>query len=239
MNSRINQMSDSWFKATEQLNQDVLVELWTIDLRVLGGQIYRFANLTNELGKNIIWQGQEFSAYPIKGEGFEVSTQGTSNRPNLTISNVLGFVTGAMEQYDQLKRANVYRHLVYAQFLDGENFKEGNPTADPLQEIKTSYVVERMVSLTREQGVFELAVPSESDGATVPSRVMTSQNCCWQYRGEGCGYTGHAVADENDMPTNDPLLDQCGKRLLSCKARFGETAVLPYGAFPSAKNVKA
>lgn len=239
MNARINQMSEEWFKATEKLDQDVLVELWTIDLRNIGGQIYRFANDTNELGKNFIWQGHEFAVYPILGEGFEVSTQGTSNRPTLTISNALGFVTGAVEEYDQLKRATVYRHLVYKQFMDAENFAEGNSSADPLQEIKTSYVIERMVSLTREQGVFELAVPSESDGATVPCRVMTSQNCCWQYRGEGCGYTGHAVADESDMPTNDPSLDNCGKRLLSCKARFGETAVLPIGAFLSARNVKA
>lgn len=239
MNNRIDGLSKEWFKATEALDQDVLLELWTIDLRNIGGQVYRFANYTNELGKNFIWQGQEFAAYPISGTGFEVSTQGTSNRPTLTISNALGFVTGAIEEYDQLKRANVYRHLVYQQFLDAENFAEGNPTADPLQEIKTAYVVERMVSLTREQGVFELAVPSESDGATVPCRVMTSQNCCWQYRGEGCGYTGHAVADENDLPTNDPARDGCGKRLLSCKARFGDTAVLPFGGFLSAKNVKA
>lgn len=239
MNNRINQMSHAWFNATEQLNQDTLVELWTLDLRHLDGQIYRFANHTNEKGSNVIWQGNEFVIYPIRGEGFEVSTQGTSNRPTLTISNVLGLITGAVEQFDQLKKAKVYRHLVYGQFLDEENFINGNPNADPLQEIKTGYIVERMVSLTSEQGVFELAIPSESDGATIPNRIMTSQNCCWQYRGEGCGYTGHAVADEYDIPTNDITKDKCGKRLRSCQARFGAYAVLPMGSFLSAKNVKA
>ena len=237
MNHRTAQMSEAWFKATEQRDQDVLTELWTIDIRNLGGGIYRFANQTNERNKNIVWQGHEYAVYPIQGEGFEVSTQGTSNRPTLTLSNFMGLITGAVEQYDQLKKGNVYRHLVYSQFLDAENFKAGNPGADPLQEIKTGYVVERMVSLNKEQAVFELAVPSESEGATIPNRVMTSQNCCWQYRGEGCGYTGHAVADEQDMPTDDPLKDQCGKRLKSCQARYGMTAVLPFGAFLSAKRM--
>lgn len=32
--------------------------------------------------------------------------------------------------------------------------------------------------------------------------------------------------------TGDPLLDVCGKRLSSCKARFGENAELPFGSFP-------
>ncbi len=32
--------------------------------------------------------------------------------------------------------------------------------------------------------------------------------------------------------TGDPLKDVCGKRLSSCKARFGENAELPFGSFP-------
>ena len=32
--------------------------------------------------------------------------------------------------------------------------------------------------------------------------------------------------------TNDPLNDVCGKRLSSCRARFGENGQLPYGSFP-------
>lgn len=32
--------------------------------------------------------------------------------------------------------------------------------------------------------------------------------------------------------TGDPLNDVCGKRLSSCKARFGENAELPFGSFP-------
>jgi lambda family phage minor tail protein L len=36
-----------------------------------------------------------------------------------------------------------------------------------------------------------------------------------------------------DVVNSNPLDDVCGKRLSSCKARFGENAELPFGSFPS------
>jgi len=36
-----------------------------------------------------------------------------------------------------------------------------------------------------------------------------------------------------NVTTGNPLDDVCGKRLSSCKARFGENAELPFGSFPS------
>ena len=38
--------------------------------------------------------------------------------------------------------------------------------------------------------------------------------------------------DESDQGVNSQVLDVCGKRLSSCKARFGATAELPFGSFP-------
>lgn len=38
--------------------------------------------------------------------------------------------------------------------------------------------------------------------------------------------------DENDNPVSSSSADVCGKRLDSCKARFGENRSLPYGSFP-------
>lgn len=42
------------------------------------------------------------------------------------------------------------------------------------------------------------------------------------------------------LPVNDPLYsaEKCGKRLSSCKARFGDTAPLPFGSFPGAGLVQ-
>lgn len=45
---------------------------------------------------------------------------------------------------------------------------------------------------------------------------------------------GYTASTEPRVNTDDfnPLDDVCGKRLSSCKARFGENAELPYGSFP-------
>jgi hypothetical protein len=45
---------------------------------------------------------------------------------------------------------------------------------------------------------------------------------------------GYSSSTEPRVNTDtfDPLDDVCGKRLNSCKVRFGENAELPYGSFP-------
>ena len=43
-----------------------------------------------------------------------------------------------------------------------------------------------------------------------------------------------------DLPEDDPiyLQERCGKRLTSCKIRFGENEPLPYGGFPASGLTK-
>lgn len=237
MNPRLAQFSGSLTAALKAVEQDVLLDLWQFDLRRFGGEQYFFCNQCNELGQPVVWQGQVYQPYPIQAEGFELTMQGAGNRPTLTVSNLLGFVTAAAEQYNQLVGAVVVRCQTYGRFLDAVNFAGGNAAADPTQQVLTKFVVERLVSLNAEKAVLELAAPSESDGALVPARIMLAGICPWAYRGEGCGYTGRAVADRFDMPTADPQKDMCSGTLTGCRARFGATAVLPFGGFPSSDKV--
>ena len=237
MNQRIQKMPATMLTALSALEQDCLIDLWEVDLRALGGELLRFCNLQGEKADYIVWKGQQYQSYPIKADGFELSGQGASNRPKLTVSNLMGLVTGLAEKHNQLVGAIVTRRQTYAQFLDAVNFTAGNPKADNTQEIVSKYLVERLSSLNAEMAVFELAAPSEADGAVIPARVMLANVCVWQYRGAECGYTGKPVADRFGNPTNDPAQDACGGRLLDCQARFGKTAVLPFGAFPSCDKV--
>ena len=235
MNARL---SGVMLTALSQARQDVLVELWEVDLRGLGGQVYRFCNQTNELGKAVVWQGQAYEPYPVYADGFENTAQGAGNRPSLSLSNLFGLVTGPVESLGGVAGAAVRRHLTYARFLDAGNFASGsNPQADPAQEVVQNFIVERMVSLTAEKAVFELAAPAESDGSLAPARLMTADRCPWQYRGAECGYTGRAVADRFDMPTDDPSKDACSGKITGCRARYGLTADLPFGGFVSADKV--
>ena len=218
-------------KAITQLEQDVLLELFDIDFTKFGGDVYHFCNQTNELGQPIVWQGVTYLPYPISADGFELKNTGASNRPNITLSNLYGLVTAVVEDYQGGVGAVVTRRQVYAQHLDAANFAKGNPNADPNQQLVSRYVIERYSSLNSQSATFELAVPSETDGVMLPRRIIVANTCGWTYRGDGCGYTGHAVADEFDKPTDDPEKDKCSKCLQGCRARFGKKAVLPFGGF--------
>ena len=224
-------------KEISELEQSALVELWDIDFRPLGGELFRFCNQVNEKGKAVVWKGNRYDPYPIQGTGFELSTEGASARPKLVLANVSGLVTAAVHEYGQMLGVKVVRRLTFAKFLDAVNFEQGNPEADPTQEVTQSFLVERIGSLDANQATIELATPAESDSSVVPSRIMLTNVCCWTYRGEGCGYTGHPVADVNDKATDDASLDACSHRITGCRARFGATAVLPFGGWLSADKV--
>lgn len=237
MNGKMAAMGAPMLQALSATEQDVLLDLWEIDLRAIGGERHFFCNQTNEKGQAVVWQGRAYEPWPIRADGFELNAQGAGNRPRLNVSNIGGFVTAAAERYQQLVGAAVVRRQVYARFLDAVNFSDGNAAADPGQEAVSRYVVERMVALTAETAAFELAAPAETDGALIPARFMLANVCGFRYRGEECGYTGKAVADRFDRPTNDPAKDRCSGTLTGCRARFGATAVLPYGGFASADKV--
>lgn len=238
MNQRIQKMSGAMLMALSALEQDVLIDLWEVDLRALGGELLRLCNIQSETADFIVWKGQQYQSYPIQADGFELSGQGASNRPKLTVSNVMGLVTGLAEKHNQLVGAIVTRHQTYAQFLDAANFQAAqNQKADPTQEIVSKFTIEQLSNLNAETATFTLATPSEADGAIVPARMMLASVCVWQYRGAECGYGGRPVADRFGNPTNDPAQDACGQRLLDCQARFGKNAVLPFGGFPSCDKV--
>ena len=177
-----------------KLEQSALIELWEIDLRHIansngdGGELYRFHNGLSQSRANIWWQGNEYQAYPIKADGFEISGQGPSNRPTLTVSNLYGLVTGIVAHFGQGVGAKVTRRLVYAEHLDAKNFPGGvNPSADPNQEVRSYYIIEQLKSLDDQQATFELASPAETDNAKIPLLMITSDTCIWQYRSAQCG----------------------------------------------------
>ncbi len=180
--------------------QSASVVLWEIDLTEVGGDRYFFCNEQNEKGESVTWQSRQYQAYPIQGSGFEMNGKGSAARPTLTVSNLHGMITGMAEDLQSLVGGTVVRRKVYARFLDAVNFVNGNSEADPEQEV---------ISRWR----------TETDGAVFPGRIMLANTCTWTYRGDECGYSGPAVADEYDQPTSDITKDKCSKCLSGCKFR--------------------
>ena len=96
------------------------------------------------------------------------------------------------------------------------------------------YFLDRKSQETKTGIEYELSSALDVAGATLPNRQVIQNTCPWKYRGGECGFAGGAIADAYDVATTILANDQCGKRLSSCKLRFGSNAQLPYGGFPSA-----
>lgn len=110
-----------------------------------------------------------------------------------------------------------------------------NPTADPSAEFPQDiFYIDRKSVETSEIVEFELAPAMDITGVMLPRRQIIQNICPWSYRGSECGYTGTTYFDVTDVPVGSAGLDVCGKRLTSCKLRFGQYAELPFGGFPVA-----
>lgn len=216
-----------------KLEQTALLSLFEFDMTGLTGkkgdrgELFRFYAGTNELMQPIIWQGNTYTPFGIKADGFEMSGQGASNRPTLSVVNFDGFVTALSNNFDQCLGAIVRRRQVYAQFLDAVNFVGGNKNADPQQERVSYYLVEQLATLTKDVATFTLALPTETDNAVINKRTILT-TCAWVYRSAECGYTGRPVADEKDQPTTDFKKDKCSGCLRGCQLRNN---TLNYGGF--------
>jgi len=125
-----------------------------------------------------------------------------------------------------------------AKFLDAVNFASGNASADPNAHYPDEvYYIDRKASETPEVVEFELTAGTDVAGVMLPRRQIIQNLCQWRYRGTECGYTGTNYFQQDDTQTPNPNDDKCGKRVSSCKARFGETSELPFGGFPAAGTI--
>ncbi|WP_126458101.1 phage minor tail protein L [Sulfuritortus calidifontis] len=217
----------------QQAQLPAIVELYELDTTVVGGMdVLRFTpHGPNELGGDIVFGGLTYTSLPIEASGFARSGQGALPRPKLAVANVSGLV-GAVA--DDLIGAKLIRERTFIKYLDAVNFAGGNPQADPNQVIdREIWFVDRKATENKLLVEFELAAAFDLAGVMLPRRQFVQNVCPWRYRGPECCYTGGPVADEKDQPTADPAKDRCGKRLASCKLRFGPYAELPFGGFPA------
>jgi lambda family phage minor tail protein L len=219
----------------QTLTPSARIELFELDASILGGTIYRFHAGVNGLLQPVVWAGEEYSPFPVQATGFEYSGQGPLPRPKFRVANVAGVMSSLVMLYEDLAGCKVTRIRTMAKFLDEVNFPAGNPTADPEAEYpREIYYIDRKASESRDVVEFELSSSLDMAGVMFPSRQVVQNYCPWAYRGAECGYTGTDYFDTNDQVVAVLAQDVCGKRLSSCRARFGQYGELPYGGFPAA-----
>jgi lambda family phage minor tail protein L len=226
-------MTDGFVEDIQKLEPGGWIELVTFDGTEIGAGILRFHGYP--YSGSIFWQVEEFARWPMKMEGFAV-TADQPPTPKITVANVDGAITALCLYFQDMVGAKIIRHRTLAKYLDAINFPGGvNPDADPDEHAPDDvWYVERKLMEDNEAVTFELSSGMDFLSLQLPSRQIVSNHCPWQYRSAECSYTGPPVAKADDTPTSDPALDRCGKRVISCKLRFGEFNELPTGAFPAA-----
>ena len=216
----------------QTLEPGALIELWDLDATGIGGDVNRFHAHTQF--ESIWWQGNEYSPWPLEASGFSRESDSPST-PKVQVGNVNGSISALCIYFDDLVGAKLTRRRTLGKFLDAQNFPDGNPTADPAEEmIPEVWYIERKSAESKKVVEFELSSALDFNGVQLPRRQIVSNLCTWRYRSTECGYTGPAVADSDNKPTSDASEDKCSKDLAGCKLRWGLDQPLPYGGFPAA-----
>ena len=229
----------SAFEELAKINPSAIIELFELRLdSTLHGSsdVYRFhAGANAAVSGNIVFNSQTYTRIPIKADGFEYSNTGTLPRPTLSISNLdstmttLLLLVNATTAGNDLGGAEVRRIRTLKKFLDGE------ATADPNAKFPDErWYVDRKANESRDSVTFELASKFDLAGQKLPKRQIVANVCQWVYSSTECSYTGTDYYDVNGNEVDTEAEDVCGKRVASCKLRFGNTAELPFGSFPGA-----
>ena len=137
---------------------------------------------------------------------------------------------------------------------DTFNFSRlGNPSgvADPHAEFpQERWFIDRKANESRNSVTFELSSKFDLAGQKLPKRQIIANVCQWIYKSSECSYNPavgpgkqidgvtYTRFDVNNEGVTNDAEDVCGKRVGSCKCRFGDNAELPFGSFPGAGLTK-
>jgi lambda family phage minor tail protein L len=229
----------SVYEELSALGPNAIIELFELQLDATlhgASTTYYWHNGVNaNVTGNIIFDGNTYIRLPVEATGFDYTSSGSLPRPTLRISNLFSDMTtllllvNATTPGNDLGGATVRRIRTLKKFLDGET------GADPNARFPTEiWYVDRKSNENRDLVEFELASKFDLAGVMLPQRQIIANVCQWKYRGAECGYTGSNYWDINDNVVGTLAQDACGKRVESCKLRFGATAELPFGSFPGA-----
>lgn len=154
----------------------------------------------------IVWQGREYLPTPIETEGFEVNANGRIPRPRLRIANKDYLITSLLLNNNDFKNAKIKRKRTFLKHLDADNFDGGNPfgEADATAEISNEeYVIGQKTQENKVFVEFELTSPLDLENFEVNHRRILGKYCYWQYRGQGCNYSGPPIQREDFKPFRD------------------------------------
>jgi lambda family phage minor tail protein L len=161
--------------------------------------IFRFHNNIKLFDSSIYWRGNEYIAIPIQITGMEYTGDGTIPEPKLSITvsdqGIPEFsrLKVYIRQIGDLVGAKITRIRTFAKYLDAQNFLSDihgfSPDPDPYAEFpRDIFYFDRKSREDKSSIEYELSPIINVDGIKLPGRLVVSNVCPAQYRGEGCCY---------------------------------------------------
>ena len=169
----------------QKLNPSSLIELFTLELNSSlhgNNNTFRFHAGVNDSNADIIWQGDQYTKFPVKAEGFEYTGSGQIPRPVFTVSNILSTITALMIQVNTVTPGNdlngskFTRIITMAKFLDNANFASGtNPYGTPSADEfpREIFFIDRKITESRGLVSFELVSEMDLVNLRLPRRQVT------------------------------------------------------------------
>ena len=183
------------------IEPSAIIELYELYFDV-GQEPFRFHAGTNNITKNIIWNGNPYYASAIEVEGFEANLMGRLPRPKVTVANSDFIISNILRDYSDFRNGKFVRVKLFLKYLDNENFENNeNPYGTPnaLHYIsKEKYLVSQKIVENKQLVQFELITPFDLQSLETATRAIYGRYCYWQYRGSGCNYQGDLICQEND-----------------------------------------
>ena len=123
---------------------------------------------------------RSYTAIPLEADGFEITSDGASPRPELTIGNIGGVLSGAIGNIplEDLVGKRITRRTTLQKYLVGET---GDATP-PVEYPKTTYVIDQLKDRSILSVTFELAAPFDVAGTTLPKRQVIAGACPFRYK---------------------------------------------------------
>ena len=221
------------------LEPNAIIELFQLHLDATlhgTGDIFYFHNGVNAaVTGNVVWNGQSYVRLPLEATGFDYSSSGSLPRPKLAVSNIGSSITALLLQVNLITTGNDLGGAKVVRIRTLKKYLDGAAGADPHAKFPDEiWYVDRKSNENRAVVEFELASKFDLVGVMLPRRQIIANVCQWVYRGGECGYTGSNYWNAQDQVVGTLALDACGKRIESCKLRFGENSELNFGSFPGA-----
>ena len=157
------------------------------DLEYQSGSFARFfggldSDLTAVEFRDSSNTAREYTAIPIMAEGFDISSDGAYNRPQLSIGNIGTTLSSAIGGlgYEDLIGKRITRIPTFRKYLVGG--ASDSSSAPGVSLPKTVFIIDRILSKNILQVTFELSSPFDLAGIQLPRRVVVGGACTWRYK---------------------------------------------------------